>query len=131
MGFKDFLAKSLSRDPRFKEMQEQHRMEKMLAEREMNSDERELNRFVEEERQKSIKKNLEEFREMRKRETWRGEGNQILKQPNIFKGHKSVLHQDFDLLGGKKLFVGKRKVKSKNLHMKANKIKKGSCGFIK
>ena len=105
MGFKDFLRKSLSRDPRFKEMQEEHRMRKMLEDREKGADERELERFYEEERQKSIKKNLEEFREMRKKENWGGESNQILKQKNIFKDHKSVLHQDFEILGGKKLFT--------------------------
>jgi len=144
MAFKDFLRKSLARDPRLKEMQEQRRMEKIIEEREMNANERELNRYIEEERQKSIKKNLEEFREMRKRETWNpSEENQILKAKDIFKGHKSVLHQDFEILGGKQLFKGKGRVNrkrsginkgtmSRGTIMKVKNIKKnGGCGFIR
>lgn len=137
MAFKDFIKKSLSRDPRFKEMQEQQRMQKMLEDREKGADERELERFIEEERQKSIKKNLEEFREMRKKETWNpDEEHQILKQPNIFENHKNILHQDFDLLGGKQLFkmkkggINKDSMSRGNM-MKVKNIRKGGCGFIR
>ena len=117
------FKKALSRDPEFKDMQRQRQMEKMIEDREKGADERELERFYEEERQKNIKKNLEEFREARKRETWRGEGNQILKQPDIFKGHKSVLHQDFEILGGKKLFMNKNGSPTKSIMMNKNKIR--------
>ena len=131
MGFKELLTKSLSRDPEFKEMQRQHRMQKMLEDREKGADERELERFYEEERQKSIKKNLEEFREAKKKETWNpSDENQILKAKDIFKGHKSVLHQDFNVLGGKKLFSGKsNSLGGKSNMMNAKKIKKGVNGF--
>ena len=140
MGFKDFLRNSLARDPRFKEMQDQRRMEKMVEEREKSSDERELERFYEEERMKSIKKNLEEFREIRKRETWEGKEHQILKQPNIFKNHKNILNQDFSILNDKQLFKGKlNKMKgginkgtmSRGTMMKVKNIRKGGCGFIR
>ena len=120
MGFKDFMKKSLSRDPRLKEMQEQRRMEMMVEEREKSSNQRELERYMKEESEKSIKKNLQEFRELRKREAWSPtKENQILKQPNIFKNHKNILHQDFNLLGGKKLFMKKEN----------NQHKGGNCYF--
>lgn len=114
MAFKDFLRKSLARDPRLKEMQEQRRMERIVEDREKGANERELERFYEEERQKSIKKNLEEFREARKRETWQPKKeDQILKQKNIFKNHQNILKQDFNILGGKRLFTTKKPNKKK------------------
>ena len=93
MGVKEFLSHALKKDSRFKELEKEMRMQKMLQERMKNSNERELDRFYEEERQKTIKKNLEEFRNQRKEESWHGENN-ILNSPNIFKGHKSILHED-------------------------------------
>jgi len=107
MGIKEILSKTFTKDSRFKEMELEFRMRKNLEDRQKNADERELERFYEEERQKTIKKNLEEFRKMRREEAWGSKGNNILKQPNIFKGHKSILHQDFNILGGKKIFNGK------------------------
>ena len=109
MGIKDIFKSALSRDPEFKEMQRQRQMQKMLDDREKDADERELERFYEEERKKMIKKNLEEFRNARRKETWEGKNNQILKQKNIFKNHKNILNQDFDILKGKKLFTAKSK----------------------
>lgn len=119
MAFKDVLKKAFARDPQFKEMEREIRMQKMIEDRMKNADERELERFYEEERQKSIKKNLEEFRKARREENWHGDKNSILKQKNIFTGHKSILKQDFSILGGKKLFSGK-----------SNSLK-GGCMFIK
>lgn len=90
MGIKDILSKSLSKDPRFKEMQKELHLQKMLEERQKNSNERELERYIEEERQKSIKQNLEEFRKARQEETWHGE-NMFMNQDNMFKGKTTVL----------------------------------------
>ena len=125
MGLKEIFSKALHKDPRLKEMEQEMRMQKMLEDRMKGADERELDRFYEEERQKTIKKNLEEFRNMRKKEAWSGEGNNILKQKNIFKNHKSVLHQDFEILGGKKLFMGKGNMMQKGNMMNGSKIKQG------
>ena len=96
MGWRDILKKSLKKDPRYKEMETEMKMQKMIEERQKSSNERELERFYEEEREKSIKKNLEEFREKQKKETW--QGDQILNTKNIFKGHKNIMDQDKNVL---------------------------------
>jgi predicted RecB family nuclease len=107
MAIRDILKKAMVRDPRLKEMQEERKLMKMVEEREKSADERELERFYEEERQKTIKKNLEEFRKHQREEAWSSK-NTILNQPNIFKGGKSIMDQDFNILDDKKkLFTGK------------------------
>jgi flagellar biosynthesis/type III secretory pathway protein FliH len=103
MGFKDMLKKSFGKNERFKEMQEEDRLQTLLEERKKNSNERELEKFYEEERQEKIKQQLEKFREKRRNEVWRG--NDILKQKNIFKDHANILKQDRSILDGKNLFM--------------------------
>ena len=123
MAFKDFLKRSLAKDDEFKELQKQDRMQTILEERKKGANERELERFVEEERQKNIKENLEEFRKKRQEEFMHG--NNILNQENIFKGHKSVLHQDRSALDN-----GKGILNDKNMFMtKATNHGKGGMFF--
>lgn len=106
MTLKEIFNKFTHKDERFKDMQREDRMGKVLEERKKNANERELERFIEEERQKQIKIALEQFRKKKKDEFFHG-GN-MLKQKNIFKGHKNILHQDFDILkGGENLFMKK------------------------
>ncbi len=106
MGLKDLLKKSFVKSEEFKEMEKDLRMRKMLEQRQKSSNERELERFQEERREEQIKKELEGFRKRKKEEFFMH--NDMLKQKNIFKGHKSILHQDNSILdGGKKLFSGK------------------------
>ena len=110
MTVKEFLSKSLRKDPRFKELEQEMKIQKMLEERQKPSNERELERFYEEERQKQIKVNLEEFRKKQQDETWHS--NNILSQKNIFKEHgatmlkdnKKMLHDKSNILHDKKLF---------------------------
>ena len=121
MGIKELLSKSLAKDPRFKEMQKEAHLQKMLEERGKNSNERELERYIEEERQKSIKQNLEEFRKIRQEETWHS-GNMFAGQDNMFNKKPTMMNQDKSILdnGGhnilhdKKLFkIGKSKQSKK------------------
>ena len=106
MGIKEIFSNALHKDPKFKEMERDMKIQKIIEDRQKGANERELERFYEEERQKSIKQNLEEFRKARREEDFSGKNN-ILNQKNIFKGGKSIMKQDFDILGGKKLFMGK------------------------
>ena len=48
MGIKDFLSRGLKKDPRFKEMEKELHLQKMLEERQKNSNERELEKYMEE-----------------------------------------------------------------------------------
>jgi len=119
MSVKEFLSNALKKDGRFKELEKEMRIQKMVEERMKSSDERELEGFYKAEREKEIKRNLEEFRKKQQEETWHGDT--ILNAPNIFKGGKSIMDNDHSVLDNgksmlhdKKLFkVGKAKSKKK------------------
>ena len=70
MNVKDFLTKSLQKDRRFQELEKEMRIQKMVEERMKSSDERELEGFHKIEREKMIKKNLEEFRKQQQEDAW-------------------------------------------------------------
>jgi len=89
MTIQDFLKKKFGRDEEFKEMERQLMLQKKLEAKQKNSNERELDRFEEEHRQKMIKERLEKFREEKKEEFFHGSSQ--LQQKNIFKGHPTIL----------------------------------------
>lgn len=68
----------------------EYRMNKTLEQRRKPADERELERFMEEQRQKQISAQVRAIRKENNRKLWSGENN-ILKEPNIFKNHHSIL----------------------------------------
>lgn len=88
MGILDIFKKNTEKSARFKEMQLQDKLEKMLNERNKTSNERELERFYEEERQKQISQNLKEFREHRQKES---QETTILGGKNMFKGKGNIM----------------------------------------
>ena len=100
MTLKDIVKNIFKKDERFKEMENQRRIEMLLEERSKNSNERELERFHEEERQEFIKDELDRFRQKRREEDRKNTmlqkgnmfagGDSILKQPNIF-NHKATM----------------------------------------
>jgi len=96
MGLKDFLHRKFAKDEEFKEMERQLTMQKKLEAKQKNSNERELDRFEEEARQKRINERLEQFRKEKKDEFFHGPN--LMKQKNIFKGHTSVLTNNKKLL---------------------------------
>lgn len=67
---KELIAKFTHRNDKYKEAEEERRINKTLEAREKNSNERELLRFKEEARQEIIKKQLEAYRKQRARELW-------------------------------------------------------------
>ena len=86
------------------------RMRQQAEEKLKPANERELERFHEEERQEQIKKALDVYRKRQQKELW---------SSNIFKHDKSILAQDRSVLtDNKKLFK-----------MKANNLK--GSGFFK
>jgi len=110
MGIKDLINRFGSKDEMLKQALEQRRVEKRVMELEKTSNERELERFMKEEREDMIKKELEEFRAKRQKEYQYG--NKILQVRNMFKGgkndvlkdNKKLLKTDHKLLkGGKRL----------------------------
>ena len=125
MGVKEFISNALKKDSRFKDLEKEMRIQKMVEERLKPSNERELEGYIEEERQKQIKQNLEEFRKHRQEETWHPK-NTILNAPNIFKGGKSIMDQDHSVLNNGKGILNDKKLFGLK---KGTKQKKGGMFF--
>ena len=88
MVLKQLLAKIRAKREAFKEVQQEDRIQTLVQQRKKNSNERELERYIEEDRQKQI---LEDLKMYRKKRTQEVNGMKILGGKNIFKGHKSML----------------------------------------
>jgi len=98
MGIKEVLSEVFKRDEDLKEMQKQVRLQKMVEDRMKSADERELERFHNEEREKQIKEELAFFRKKR---------NADYNSTRILNNDHNVMKQDFDILKDKPLFSGK------------------------
>ena len=97
---------------KFKDMQEQDRVDTMLLERKKSSNRRELEKHFADKEEAEIKIQLDIIRKKRNKDTWKGE--------SILKGGVSILHTDkFALSSGKSM------LKEKNIFMghKENSLK--------
>ena len=102
-ALQSFGSKSKERRELLNQMSEQMRLERLAEERQMSANERELRRFVKEDREESIKEQLEEARKRRKRDIDFGHNPlnapnvtnstdwEVLKEKNLFKNKKSSL----------------------------------------
>ena len=88
MAFKDFLKKKFAKDEDFKIAEKQFKIQKILEQRQKSANERELERYFEEQRQAKIKSKLDLIRKQRTRELFSGG---IMDKTNIFKNHDSIL----------------------------------------
>lgn len=91
MGFIKNLLKGMSEDKKeiklkFKEAQQNQKVQHMLEEREKSANQRELEKHYEEQKEKLITEQLEVVRKKQREDTWKGK--------SILKGHKSILHED-------------------------------------
>ncbi len=105
MAIADILRKFGSKKQKFQEAQQDDRVHNIIRERKKSSNERELDRFEEEAREKQIKVDLERFREERKEEA---RETTVLNGKNIFKGHKSILKQENIFANQPNIFAGQR-----------------------
>lgn len=102
MVFKEFLQKlnerKVQRKDKFREMSEDDKLVTLIEERKKSANQRELERYMNEDNEKMIKKQLEYARKKRSNEI-----NSIncLNTPNI------TNHSDFSILKDKKLFVNR------------------------
>lgn len=87
---KQLLNKFRERKEAMNNLDEDYRINKTLEQRRKSANERELERHFEEQRQKQIALTLQQIRKRQNEVAWRGEKN-ILKEPNIFRNHHSVL----------------------------------------
>jgi homoserine dehydrogenase len=108
MTISDIIKKFTHKDDEYKQAEKELKINKTLETRQKNSNERELDKYHEEDRQEQIKKELEYYRKKKKDELWHGKS--LLAGKNIFKGHKSILSQDKNILTN-----NKKLLKSENI----------------
>jgi len=120
MGLKElfgkFSAGNVEKKRKFKELEEDFIMQKKLEERQKSANERELERFISEDREEKIKERLNQFRKKRTHDSWTGSkilhedfrildnGNPILKQKNVMGliGGTKKKQETMGFLGGTK-----------------------------
>lgn len=106
MALRDILNRFKQKGAKFKEMQEDDRLQTKLMERKKSANERELERRMEAMRQERITEQLRQFREKDKVENRKVT---VLAGKNIFKGHKSILTNN------KKLFAMQPTINTKSM----------------
>jgi len=99
MGIKDFLERLRSKKAKYKEFEEDMRVQEMYIEKKKSANERELERFQNEAREKVIKKELEKWREHDKEEYQYG--HQILGVKNVFEKDKPTILKQKNLFTSK------------------------------
>ncbi len=109
MALQGLLGRLFGKNEKFKEMQEDVRFQKIVTERQKNANERELEKFQEEERQKIIKERLNHFRKMRQKES---------QETTVLHSDFNVLHNPHPILRQKNLFSIKNHQGGKNLFFK-------------
>jgi len=101
MGLKDILAKisggSSEKNEKFKEMEQEFMLRKKLEEKQKSSNERELERYIKEQREARIKLELQKFRDKQKKETWKS-NTMLTKGSPILKNERPIL-QEPDVIG--------------------------------
>ena len=115
MGISDLFKKRIAASARFKEAQEQRRIENTLNEREKSSDEREVERFHKEEREKSIKLELDDIRKIRQTESMK---TTVLDGEFMFGGKGNIIGGKSTLLENNHKLLSMNVVKSKGMFFK-------------
>lgn len=112
MAVMDMLKRFIGKSKAQNHFEEDQRIQERWLEKKKSANERELDRFLKEEREEDIKRDLEYFRAKRKRDN---ESHKILETKNMFAHEKSkmlngkgVMKNDQKLLnGGNMFFHGK------------------------
>jgi len=103
---------------KFKEAEEQRKIERMLDEREKSSNERELERYMKEQRENNIKKQLDVIRKQKTKEMW--------KDNSILKGGTKILNDDKTMMKS-----GTSILKQKNIFKSGVPKRDGSGGGLR
>jgi len=99
-----FSENRKEKSQKFKDMQEQDRLETMLEERKKSSNRRELEKYYKDKEEAQIKQALEKIRKQRTKDNWKGKS--IMKSDyNILKEDKKILSNDRPILHQKNIFL--------------------------
>lgn len=99
MGIREFLDRLRSKKAKAKEFEDEMRVQERYYDKKKSADERELERFHEEHRQKQIKAELENWRKSKQEEI--EFGHQILETPNMYSKEKSIIMKQKNLFNKK------------------------------
>ena len=127
MALKDLLAKlsqgKAEKSRKFRELEEDFILRKRLEEKQKSANERELEKFMMEEREAKIKGKLDKLRKREKDDLWRG--NMIFGQKSTILDNDNSMLQSDSALGiggtiskGTVLGIGGTKIKSKGMFFK-------------
>jgi hypothetical protein len=108
MGIKDIISRIRERNSKYSVMEDEFKAQKKLQERQLSSNERELNSILEEERQERIKKILEMKKKKENDEMWHGKT--MLDSPNIFNDQHNMLKEKSLFDKKDNLFTNKKSV---------------------
>ena len=89
---------------KFKELQENDRLQTMLEERKKSSNQRELENYYKKLQEDDIKKQLDVIRKKRTKEAWKGK-QMFNGKCTILKSDKSVLTNDKSMFNSKSIFL--------------------------
>lgn len=127
MAFKEFIQglgkKGKERKEMLRQMDEQVRMQRIIQERQLSANERELNRYLDEERESQIKQALEYQRKKRQHDLSYNHNPlsipnitnhtdwEVLKEHNMFKGNNNMFtNQNFIHKSNKNLLKNNKKL---------------------
>lgn len=97
MSLMDFLKKKADQNKDFREAQRNREIDKILNERQKSSNERVVEKMMEEERQKRVTEQMKKMQKQRNDELFSGG---MRPSPNIFANHKNVLNEDKKVIQG-------------------------------
>jgi len=97
----DFLRSRQKKKKLYESMEIEDRYTDLVQERKLTPEERDLNRYLEEDRQTKIKCALKKIQKRRQDEIWHGET--ALDTPNMFKNHPSINTKTIALSDKKKV----------------------------
>lgn len=110
MGLMDVIRrmanKKSERSEKFKQMEEDYRLNKMLVDRQKSSNERELETIMKKKREENIKRQLDSIRKQETKEMWRN--SSVLKSSNLLKEDKKICRDDKPILKQKNIFTNKK-----------------------
>ncbi len=125
MGIVQNLIKGMGENKKeiklkFKEAQQNLKVQTMLEEREKSSNQRFLEKHFREKREEKFKEEVDKINMQHSKDSWKGK--------LIFKGHKSILHEDTKILENNKSILGKTNIFLDN---KSNNPLSGRSMFFK
>lgn len=99
MGIRDFLDRLRNKRTKFKEYEQDMRIQEQYEQRKKSANERELEEYLDKDREAKIKSQLERYRKREKRDL--EFGHQILKTKNMFNKDSPVLLKNKNLFSHK------------------------------